>query len=68
MISEIKARLEKAKQDNVTNFVQREHADIEYLLRRLEQYETALSDIAFGYVEGDYADVRQFAREQLTEG
>lgn len=33
---------------------------------RIKYLEETLSNIAFGYVEGDYADVRQYAREALT--
>lgn len=35
--------------------------------KRLKRATDALSDIAFGRVEGDYSDVRQYAREVLEE-
>jgi hypothetical protein len=41
--------------------------DTAYLLQRLERYEKALQDIAFGRVEGGYSDVKYFARESLNE-
>jgi hypothetical protein len=41
--------------------------NLRYYKQLSEKRGDALSDIAFGHVEGDYNDVREWAREALQE-